>query len=322
MDQQLLSSRDIIGRYYRALEQDVGGAWLDAVSNMFGSDQASETYNFLGQSPVMRKWIGARNAKSFGGDGITIVNDHYEATLEIAVKDARRDKTGQINARVGEFAQRGNAHWASLISTLIVNGESALCYDGQYFFDTDHSEGDSGSQSNDLTVDITGLPVATHGPAATAPSVEEMQQAILASIVKMIGFVDDQGEPMNENANNFLVMVPHGLMAAGMSAVSKLVPSNLDVNMDPNLLKDFNVKVVPNVRLTMAGWTTKFATFRTDSSVKALIRQTETEIEMKAKAEGSEFEFDNDAWQFGIDGWRGCGYGYWQHACLTTLTKS
>ena len=41
---------------------------------------------------------------------------------------------------------------------------------------------------------------------------------------------------------------------------------------------------------------------------------------LKAKAEGSEFEFDNDAWQFGVDAWRGVGYGYWQHAVLATMT--
>ena len=46
------------------------------------------------------------------------------------------------------FADRTVSHWASLLSTLIVNGESATCYDEQYFFDTDHSEGESGTQSN------------------------------------------------------------------------------------------------------------------------------------------------------------------------------
>ena len=77
--------------------------------------------------------------------------------------------------------------------------------------------------------------------------------------------------------------------------------------------------MVSNVRLDAAGWTDKFAVFRTDSPIKALIRQTEQEDEFKLKGAGSEFEFDNDAWQIGLDGWRGCGYGYWQRACLVTL---
>ena len=74
-----------------------------------------------------------------------------------------------------------------------------------------------------------------------------------------------------------------------------------------------------NVRLTTAGWTDKFAVNREDSPIKPFIRQTEQEVELKVKAEGSEFEFDNDAWQFGLDGWRGVGYGYWQRSVLCTL---
>ena len=67
MDQQLLSSRAIIGMYFARLEQNPGMAWIDGVSNLFGSDQSSETYNFLGQSPAMREWLGSRQAKGFSG---------------------------------------------------------------------------------------------------------------------------------------------------------------------------------------------------------------------------------------------------------------
>jgi phage major head subunit gpT-like protein len=83
-----------------------------------------------------------------------------------------------------------------------------------------------------------------------------------------------------------------------------------------NLIKGITIDIQMNARLT---WTDTIAIFRTDSPIKAFIRQTEQEIELKVKAEGSEFEFDNDAWQFGIDGWRGTGYGYWQRACMVTM---
>lgn len=318
MDQTLLSSRAIRGMYFARLETDPGSAWLDQVANSFGSDQASEVYNFLGQTPMMREWVGGRQAKGFSGQGLTVINKHYEATLEIEKKDARRDKTGQIRARVDEFVDRGQTHWASLISTLIVNGASATCYDGHYFFDTAHAEGDSGVQSNKITVDISEQPAALHG-VATNPSVEEMQQAIIAGIVAILQLKDDKGEPLNENASSFLVMVPIGLMKAALGAVSTLVPAMMQQNLNPNLLRNFKIEVAMNVRLTSAGWTDKFVIFRTDSPMKALIRQTEQEVEMKMKAEGSEFEFDNDAWQIGIDAWRGAGYGFWQRAVQVTL---
>lgn len=315
MDQSQLSSRAIMGMYFARLETDNGMGWIDGCSNLFGSDQASETYSFLGQSPAMREWIAGRQAKGFSGQGLTIVNKHYEATLEVQRKDLRRDKTGQILARVQEFADRAQTHWASLLSTLLLNGASTVCYDGQYFFDTDHAEGKSGSQSNKITVDISALPAAVHG-SVTAPSVEEMQQAILAGIAQILSFKDDQGEPMNENARRFCVCVPVGLYLVAVAAVSSIATAALQQNLNPNLIAGLTVDVQMNARLT---WTDTFSICRTDSPIKAFIRQTEQEVELKAKAEGSEFEFDNDAWQFGIDAWRGAGYGYWQRACQVTL---
>ena len=74
-----------------------------------------------------------------------------------------------------------------------------------------------------------------------------------------------------------------------------------------------------NPRLTAASWTDEFVTFRTDGSVKPLIRQEETEPVVKVKDENSEYAFDNDAIQIGIDTWRNVGYGRWQGAVLNTL---
>lgn len=315
MDQSLLSSRAIMGMYFARLETDPGMAWINGVSNLFSSDQASETYNFLGQSPVMREWISSRQAKGFTGQGVTIVNKHYEATIEVRKVDVRRDKTPQLRARMEEFADRAQTHWASLLSTLLLNGPSTVCYDGQFYFDTDHSEGDSGSQSNDITVDISALPAAVHG-VVTAPSVEEMQQTILTTIAQIMSFKDDRGEPMNENARRFMVIVPVPLYLVAVAAVSTLATAALQQNLNPNIIAGLTVDVQMNPRLT---WTDSFAVFRTDSPIKGLIRQTEQEVELKAKAEGSEFEFDNDAWQLGIDAWRGSGYGYWQRACYVQM---
>lgn len=307
-----LSSRAIIGEFYRTLEQDEGNSWIPGLSMLFTSDQESEEYKWLGQTPAMREWIGGRNAKGFRENGLTIKNKHYEATLEVLVREMRRDKTGQVMVRIREMAQRANAHWMSLLSTLVLNGTSTACYDGQFFFDTDHSEGDSGSQSNDITTDISALPATVHG-AVTAPSIEEAQQAMMKSVAQILGFVDDQAEPMNENARNFLVMVPVALYIPFSKAIAR--PYSPDISQ-VNLPPDMNISVVSNARLT---GTDDFYTFRTDGSVKPFIRQQETGIMLKAKAEGSEFEFDNDAHQYGIDTWRNVGYGYWQHACYNQM---
>ena len=312
MSGQALGSRAIIGEYYKQLEQDPGVPWVNAVANLFDSDQASETYKWLGQVPTMREWKGGRNAMGLRDNGFTIWNTEYESTLEFEVKHLRRDKTGQMMARIAEHVQRAQAHWASLCSSLILNGASAVCYDGQYFFDTDHSEGDSGVQSNSISVDISTLPTTVHG-TITAPSPEEIAQAALKGITQITSFLDDQGEPMNETASNFLVMVPFSLLNAAKSGL--MLPRGTDA---AEMVSDHNIQVVGNARLS--SWTDKFAVFRTDSPVKPLVRQEETDIKVGAKAEGSEFEFDNNAHQYGFSASRGASYGMWQGACLVTLT--
>lgn len=313
MGLERLSSRAVIGEYYLALQQDPGIAWVNDTSMEFDSDQDSETYPWLGQTPGMREWVGGRQAKGFRDNGITVANKHYETTVEILLRWLRRDKTGQAMVRIRELAARTNSHWASLLSTLLLNGPSTVCYDGQYFFDTDHSEGDSGTQSNDITVDISTLPASVHG-VITAPSVEEMQQSILAGIVQMLAFKDDQGEPMNETAQRFRVIVPAPLYIVASKAVA--LPIQNTAITDQRLPREMSVDVSMNARLT---WTDSFSVFRADGSVKPFIRQQETPPQMKAKAEGSDFEFDNDAHQYGVDTWRNVAYGFWQHGCYVTM---
>ena len=315
MDQSILSSRAVVGMYFAALETPNAGGWLDGVSNLFGSDQASEQYPFLGQVPRMREWIGGRSAKGLRGSLLTIANKHYEATIEIALRDLRRDKTPQLEARMGEFAGEGNAHWSTLVSTLILNGPSTVCYDGQYFFDDDHAEGDSGTQSNDITVDISALPASVHG-AVTAPSVEEMQQSIVKGIAQILSFKDDRGRQMNSNARSFLVTVPVSLWITAVSAVSTLTTAAMMMNVNPAILGGMKIDVQMIPELT---WTDSFAVWRTDSPIKGLIRQNEMDTQVKVKDESSEYAFDNDAIQIGIDAWRGADYGLWQRACYVTM---
>jgi phage major head subunit gpT-like protein len=313
MGTETLSPVGFIGNFYQALEAEFGKTWLPEIGMMFNSDHESEFYPWIGMSPMLREWIGGRQPKGFLQNGITIHNKHFEATLEFLIKDFRRDKTGQIMVRINDLAQRANAHWASLISTLMLNGAATVCYDGQYFFDTDHSEGASGSQSNKINVDISELPVLVKG-STTAPSVEQMQQAVLNGIVQILSLLDDQAEPMNELAKNFRVMVPPSLAFVGMNAINPATMTGVTVQGT----RDINVNLSVNARLT--SWTTDFVVLRTDGQVKPFVLQQETPVQMKLKGEGSDFAFDNDAYQYGIDTWRNVGYGYWQHACKVTMT--
>jgi phage major head subunit gpT-like protein len=307
MSANLITSRAVIGSFYAALDQGAN-AWVNNLSFKVNSNQASEQYAWLGMAPAMREWLGGRSAVDLREFSYTLANKEHEATLEVTVPELRRDKTGQLLIRINELADRVNAYPAKLMSTLINNAEAATCYDGQFFFDTDHAEGDSGSQSNDLTY------AAATG---TTPTVAEMRGAIMAMLQAMLGFKDDRGEPMNENAKSFTIMTPLTYWATAIEAVNLPTVENGGVNLLQNLSDGISINVIPNVRLT---GTTKLYAFRNDGRVKPFILQEEMPVSIKAVAEGSELEFNEKKHRYGVD-WSGnVGYGYWQHACLTTFT--
>lgn len=313
-----LGTRDIIGTFFQRLEAYMGSSWVELISMLFESDQASETYKWLGMVPAMREWLGGRHAHGFRENGITIINKTFEGTLQIPVDWIRRDKTQQIDIRVGELAVRAVEHWAKLLSTFISNGTgstSGLCYDGQYFFDDDHEEGSSGVQKNLLTnTEVAALDVTT----TTAPTAKEAVAAILGVIGYMLGFKDDQGEPMNANAKEFLVMTSVTLWPYLCPAIANKVIDSGETNTIASIEADgFRIRLAANPRLT---YTTQFVVFRTDGQAKPLIRQEEEETSMTALVEGSDHEFKENEHLYGAKAIRNVGYGYWQHAAHATLS--
>lgn len=310
----LTTSRTVIGTFYQKLEV-APASWVNRFAMKINSTQASETYAWLGQVPAMREWVGGRLAQDLPEYKFTIDNKDHEVTLEVNVKDLRRDNFGQLSIRIGELAQRTMSYPATLLSRMIIDGESKVCYDGQYFFDTDHSEGKSGSQSNDISVDISMLPVSNHG-SQTAPSVSEMAGAILAGVSAILGFKDDQGEPINEGASSFEVMVPVSLWQVAVAATKLPTIDGGDSNTIP-AVPGLKIDVIVNPRLT---WTDKFSVFRTDSEAKPFILQEEEPVQIDAVAEGSELEFKERKHWYGVLWGGNVGYGYWQHSCLVTMT--
>jgi phage major head subunit gpT-like protein len=306
-----LSSRSIIGEFYAALEQDLGASWMEPITNVFPTNQESETYRWLGQTPQMREWIGGRHAKGLEVEGMTIKNKLYEATLEIGIDDIRRDKTGQIMARVRELATRANAHWAKLLASLLLAGTNTTCYDGAYFFDTSHISDSPVTQSNHLSVARATSGITTAG---------DMEGAILNAVEQMLGFVDDVGEPFNENARQFMVLVGPQLLSPAAAALKNPIildrgtsRTNVIVNIG-----GYGFDLAVSARLLTLG--NSFYVFRTDAPTRALIRQEEVPITVDAIAEGSELEFRERKHQYGVTTIRNVGFGYWQRAVQVDIT--
>jgi hypothetical protein len=138
---------------------------------------------------------------------------------------------------------------------------------------------------------------------------------ILEGAQAILGFRDDQGEPMNENARSFLVMVPTPFWKAAIAAVGAQSLAQGATNIITTA-EGFGFQVQVNPRLS---WTDRLAVFRMDGNVKPFIRQEEVPVEVSAIAEGSELEFNERVHHYGLYASGNVGYGYWQQSCLVTL---
>lgn len=303
-----IHSRATLATMLREINNDSSTGWLDPLLYKRNSNQKSEEYVDMGFPPAMREWVGKRAPKTIREETFTITAKKYETSVVIPRDDLVLEKADLVRSHyILPLAQRaGSQHLKKLTTATIEAGESALCYDGQYFFDTDHASASSGSQSNDITASAS---------STTAPTAAEATTAIIKAAYTMMGFKDDQGELMNEAADSFIVMVPLTFMEAFNVALN----ANLTGNGASNALQvqGLNLQLVINPRLT---WTTKFALFNANTAAKPFIWQEVESPRLSAKAEGSDFEHDNDAHEYGVSVWRAVGYGAWSSACLVTLT--
>lgn len=308
-----LSDRAVQGMFYEAMEHGPM-SWVNDLSFHVMSDQESEDYTWLGMTPRMREWVGGRQTRELRSQIFTIRNVEYEATLTIKDKHLRRDKTGQLQVRIGEFADTALDHDAELLTTLIEGGAAAICYDGQYFFDTDHSEGDSGTQDNDLTATAA---------TGTTPTPAELEGAVMTSIQQMFGYKDDQGRPINQTARDFDIMVPVGMWQTAMSALNSEIileggqARNNLVKVARSVINGFGINLVVNPRLTNSA---VFYTFRKDARTAPFIRQEEVPVQTSMLGITSDHFFKHREVQLGLYASKAMGYGMWQQAVRMQFT--
>ncbi len=306
----LLSQAGVKALILEGYDTSLAGSWVGMLTNRYDSMRATETYTGTGNVAPMREWIGPKQVIPIGKGSFTVSNKDWESTIQLEEKDLRRDGTGQLASKVGEFTQRGAQHYEKILSALINTADAGtvgLAFDGQYFFDTDHAFGSSGTINNDITFDVA---------TTTAPTPTEMVDAILASIQALYGFHDDQGEPSNGGAKNFMVMVPTTFMSAAQTAENVQF---LTSGVSNRLLgsKGVNIQVVVNPRLT---WTTAFAVFATDRATKPFLIQEEVAPYIESTVRGGDFWFANHAEQHSIVSSDNVWFQRYDGAILCTLT--
>jgi phage major head subunit gpT-like protein len=148
------NSIEIVRQGFRSV---FNSAFLDVktnyktVSMIVPSSARDETYGWLGNFPEIREWIGERIICNLRAYSFTITNREFESTIKVKRNDIADDRYGLFKPMFTEMGRATAQHPDRLIFSLLASGFENLCYDGQYFFDTDHPvlvNGDEQSISN------------------------------------------------------------------------------------------------------------------------------------------------------------------------------
>lgn len=267
----------------------------EEVATKVPSTARSENYAWIGSIPRMRKMKGERVPKKLLEHTYSIVNEEYEASIEVNHADIKDDQTGQYGIQAKSIGESAKAFPDELVfETLLPGGFTSLCYDGQLFFDTDHPIGEQGTtQSNKITsaLDATSFRTAR------------------AMLRKM---KDDFGRPTLNRNMDLLLVVPADLEGTAET----ILEAERDANGATNTLKG-------KARILVADWlgdTNNWYLLNVSGIIKPFVVQEREFIPFEALEEGSESNFMRKKNFYGTY-WRGnAGYGLYQKAVGALVT--
>ena len=117
---------------------DKAESMVDLIAMRAPSGGAFVDYTWLGTLPMMKEWIGDRAIKDLAAYHYIIRNKRFESTVEVDADHIEDDQIGIYGPMIAEMGRGAKIHPDILAFTLLAAGFSTLCYDGQFFFDSDH----------------------------------------------------------------------------------------------------------------------------------------------------------------------------------------
>jgi len=125
-----------------ALTQALAKSMWEQVAMRTISTGKSTDYPNLGDLPQMREWLGDRVLKDLEAGGFTIKNKDFESTVAVARNSIEDDQLGVYTPHFEDLGATAIRHRDILVFGLLAAGFNTPCWDGQYFFDTDHPVGE------------------------------------------------------------------------------------------------------------------------------------------------------------------------------------
>jgi phage major head subunit gpT-like protein len=262
----------------------------DQVATVVPSSTREEDYKWLGKVPRMREWVGERVVQNLSAYSYEIKNKDWELTVAVDRNDIEDDTIGIYNPLVQMIGQSAAMHPDEIVFDLLLAGFNTLCYDGQYFFDGDHKDGDGPIQSN---VSNKKLSADNYGAARAA----------------MMSILDDKGNPLDIMPS--LLVVPPQLEAAAKSILTAET-----INGTTNIYRNSaQLLVAPRLAKNPNAW----FLMDTSKAIKPIIFQKRKPPEFTMLTNPDDQNvFMRKEYIYGVDCRDNAGYGLWQLAYGST----
>ena len=122
---------------------------MSKIATVVPSTTKVNEYAWLGSFPQVREWVGDKVIKELSAHSYTIKNKKWENTIGVDKDDIEDDAIGIYTPMVQELGMSAASHPDELVFKALEDGDKQKCYDGQYFFDTDHQV--AGSSVSNIT---------------------------------------------------------------------------------------------------------------------------------------------------------------------------
>jgi phage major head subunit gpT-like protein len=119
-------------------------SYLDQIAMRVQSTTRQETYGWLGSTAAIKEWVGPRVATSLSVSTYSIKNKPFEVTVSVPREDIEDDQIGVFSTTFEMLGRDTKTFPDEQCFGLLASGFAEECYDGQFFFDTDHPVGIEG----------------------------------------------------------------------------------------------------------------------------------------------------------------------------------
>ncbi|QBK70677.1 Mu-like prophage major head subunit gpT family protein [Acinetobacter johnsonii] len=264
------------------------------------SNTKSNTYAWIDKFPAMRKWIGDKVIDGLSAHAYTIVNDDFEATVEIDRNDIEDDNLG-IYKPQAEMAGESSKQWPDdLVFGVLTDGFTQTCYDGKTFYATNHEVGEG--KSKKLVSNRLNVPLSIDSQAAARASYGTAR-------TMMRSIKDERGRPLNVRPS--LLVVPPALedIANALMTAERLEDGKT------NPYKG-TAKVIVEARLKTD---TEWHLLDTNKAIKPIIFQPrKMPVFVHQTDASSDAVFMRKKFKFGAEARGAAGYGLWHLAVGST----